>query len=120
VYDTTTNYKNWPELLQEAEHSAHAYRVLPSGDNIEVLDGQLIKALIGQVINLIIEKQITVLPTFYLDPHAYIANQAALYVITAHKAAGSDVLNSIANHRRDGEVRFPLLQLLSEGIMLAV
>jgi glycosyltransferase involved in cell wall biosynthesis len=102
--------------------------VLPSGDNIKVLDGQLIKALIGQVINLIIEKQITVLSTFYLDPHAYIANQAALYartvlgkkIITAHKAVGSDVLNSIANHRRDGEGRFLLLQLLSGDIMLAV
>src|SRR5262249_12122774 len=128
VYDTTTNYNNCPELLHEAEHSAHVYRVLPSGDNIKVLDGQLIKALIGQVINLIIEKQITVLSTFSLDPHAYIANQATLYaravlgrkIITAHKAVGSDVLNSIANHRRDGEGRFLLLQLLSGDLMLAV
>src|SRR5262249_28759739 len=71
---------------------------------------------------------ITVLSTFYLDPHAYIANQATLYaravlgrkIITAHKAVGSDVLNSIANHRRDGEGRFLLLQLLSGDLMLAV
>src|SRR5262249_49324183 len=73
-------------------------------------------------------KNITVLSTFYLDPHAYIANQAKCYaqailgkkIITAHKAVGSDVLNSIANHRRDGEGKFLLLQLLSGDLMLAV
>src|SRR5262249_52936923 len=40
VYDATTNYNNCPELLHEAEHSAHVYRVLPSNDNIKVLDGR--------------------------------------------------------------------------------
>jgi glycogen synthase len=129
IYDTTTNYNNSPELMSEAEQYLNVYRMLP-GDkgNVKVLDGALIKAFIGQVINLIIEKNITVLSTFYLDPHAYIANQAKLYaqavlgkkIITAHKAVGSDVLNSIANHLRDGEGKFLLLQLLSGDIMLAV
>ncbi len=129
IYDTTTNYNNSPELMSEAEQYLYVYRMLP-GDkgNVKVLDGALIKAFIGQVINLIIEKNITVLSTFYLDPHAYIANQAKLYaqavlgkkIITAHKAVGSDVLNSIANHLRDGEGKFLLLQLLSGDIMLAV
>jgi len=129
IYDTTTNYNNSPELMSEAEQYLNVYRMLP-GDkgNVKVLDGALIKAFIGQVINLIIEKNITVLSTFYLDPQAYIANQAKLYaqavlgkkIITAHKAVGSDVLNSIANHLRDGEGKFLLLQLLSGDIMLAV
>jgi glycosyltransferase involved in cell wall biosynthesis len=129
IYDTTTNYNNSPELMSEAEQYLYVYRMLP-GDkgNVKVLDGALIKAFIGQVINLIIEKNITVLSTFYLDPHAYIANQAKLYaqavlgkkIITAHKAVGSDVLNSIANHLRDGEGKFLLLQLLSGDVMLAV
>lgn len=129
VYDTATNYNNSPELMSEAEQYLYVYRMLPDDKgNAKVLDGALIKAFIGQVINLIIEKDITVLSTFYLDPHAYIANQAKLYaqtvlgkkIITAHKAVGSDVLNSIANHRRDGEGKFLLLQLLSGDIMLAV
>src|SRR6266496_3094389 len=116
VYDKATNYNNSSELMSEAEQY------------LNVLDGALIKAFIGQVIQLISENNINVLSTFYLDPHAYIANQAKIYaqvvlgkkIITAHKAVGSDVLNSIANHRRDGEGKFLLLQLLSGDIMLAV
>jgi len=129
LYDTATNYNNSPELMSEAEHYVHVYRVLPNHrGNVKVLDGALIKAFIGQVITLISEKNINVLSTFYLDPHASIANQARHYaqsvlgkqIITAHKAVGSDVLNSIANHRTDGEGKFLLLQLLSGDIMLAV
>jgi glycosyltransferase involved in cell wall biosynthesis len=129
LYEKATNYNNSPELMSEAERYLHVYRVLPDHrGNVKVLDGALIKAFIGQVINLINEKNINVLSTFYLDPHAYIANQAKAYaqtvldrkIITIHKAVGSDVLNSIANHRTDGEGKFLLLQLLSGDIMLAV
>ena len=129
VYDIATNYNNSPELMSEAEQYSHVYRMLPDlKGNVKVFDGALVKAFIGQVINLIVEKDVNVLSTFYLDPHAYIANQAKLYaqavlgrrIITAHKAVGSDVLNSIANHRTDGEGKFLLLQLLSGDLMLAV
>lgn len=128
LYDISSNYHNSPELLSEAERYLHVYRILPNDGNLKVLDGGLIKAFTGQVINLISERQVTVLSTFYLDPHAYIANQAKSYartvlgkdIVTAHKVVGSDVLNSIANHRRDGEGKFLLLQLLSGDIMLAV
>ncbi len=129
VYDKAINYNNSPELMSEAEQYLYVYRMLPADHRIgKVLDGNLIKAFIGQVIQLIGEKHITVLSTFYLDPHAYIANQAKFYaqmvldkkIITAHKAVGSDVLNSIANHRIDGEGKFLLLQLLSGDLMLAV
>ena len=129
VYDKATNYNTSSDLMSEAEQYVSVYRMLPADHgNVKVLDGALIKAFIGQVIQLISEKNITVLSTFYLDPHAYIANQAKFYaqmvldkkIITAHKAVGSDVLNSIANHRRDGEGKFLLLQLLSGDLMLAV
>ena len=129
VYDKTTNYNTSPEIMAEAEHYVSVYRLLPAEHgNVKVLDGALIKAFIGQVIERISEKNITVLSTFYLDPHAYIANQAKLYaqvvldknILTAHKAVGSDVLNSIANHRRDGEGKFLFLQFLSGDLMLAV
>jgi len=129
LYDKETNYNNSPELMSEAEQYSYVYRMLPDGrGNVKVLDGALIKAFTGQVINLIMEKNINVLSTFYLDPHGYIANQAKLYaekvlgkrIITAHKVVGSDVLNSIANHRTDSEGRFLLLQLLDADLMLAV
>ena len=82
VYDTATNYNNSPELMFEAVQYLHVYRMIPDGKgNGKVLDGALIKAFIGQVINLIIEKDINVLSTFFLDPHAHIANQTKWYAI---------------------------------------
>src|SRR5260370_14787789 len=114
--------------MSEAEQYVYVYRMITVDyEIVKGIDGDLIKVFIGQVIQLISEKNITVLSTFYLDPHAYIANQAKFYaqvvlgkkIITAHKAVGSDVLNSIANHRRDGEGKFLLLQLLSGDLMLA-
>jgi hypothetical protein len=79
VYDKAINYNNSPELMSEAEQYLYVYRMLPADQRIgKVLDGTLIKAFIGQVIQLIIEEHITVLSTFYLDPHR---GDAHLFVI---------------------------------------
>jgi glycosyltransferase involved in cell wall biosynthesis len=129
VYDQSSNFNDSRELIREAEAVAHVSRVKPDATaNVKVFDGALIKAFTGRLLNLIAEHDINVLSTFYLDPHAYIANQAKVYaqvtsqrdIIVAHKAVGSDVLNSIANHLHDGEARFLLTQLLLGDIMLAV
>lgn len=129
VYDQAVNYNNSPELMSEAEAYTEVHRILPDmTNNAKVLDGALIKAFTGRVIDLVVDKGVNVISTFYLDPHAYIANQAKLYaklvhgkdVIVVNKTVGSDVLNSIANHLNDGEARFLLLQLLVGDIMLAV
>src|SRR6185437_2409209 len=69
-----------------------------------------------------------VLSTFYLELHAFIANMARDYgrdilrrrVMVAHKAVGSDVLNSIANHYTDGQGQLLLAQYLKGDLQLAV
>src|SRR5690348_11919890 len=77
VYDKSSNYNNSPELMREAEKYVNVYRIFPDNKkNVKVFDGALIKAFTGQVINLIEEKGVNVISTFYLDPHAYIANEA--------------------------------------------
>src|SRR5262249_51161915 len=79
-------------------------------------------------IKLIEHEGINVLSTFYLEPHASIANMARDYgqallgkrVLVAHKAVGSDVLNSIANHYADGQGQLLLSEYLKGDLQLAV
>ena len=129
IYDKATNYNDSPALIKKATKTLHLHRVKPlNSKNVKVFDGELTKAFTGKLINLIQSKKINVVSTFYLDPHAYIANQAKLYaqnvlgkrIITVHKAVGSDVLNSMGNHLKDGQARFLLLQFLEADLMFAV
>lgn len=129
TYDRSTNFNNSPQLIKKSQKYLYLHKVRQSGSsNVKVFDGELIKAFIGKLINLIQSKKVNVLSTFYLDPHAYIANQAKVYaerilgkkIITIHEAVGSDVLNSIGNHLDDGQGRFLLSQLLQADLMLAV
>ena len=129
IYDKSTNYNDAPSLLKKAAKYLYIHRVKTvSSKNVKVFDGELTKAFTGRLINLIQSKKVNVISTFYLDPHAYIANQAKIYaekilgkkIITVHKAVGSDVLNSIGNHLTDGQGKFLLLQMIEADIMFAV
>lgn len=129
LYNGQAKDDDYFKLKEKSEEFLYVHRINPSAQaDSKVFDGELIKAFIGRVINLIQNKRVNVLSTYYLDPHAYIANQAKLYakkilnkeVITAHKAIGSDILNSIANHLDDGQGKFLLLQLLEADLMFAV
>lgn len=129
LYNNDPKIDDYFKLKEKSEKFVNVHRINPSAQvDVKVFDGELVKAFIGRVINLIQNKGVNVLSTYYLDPHAYIANQAKLYakkilnkeVITAHKAIGSDILNSIANHLGDGQGKFLLLQFLEADLMFAV
>lgn len=129
IYDKTTNYNSSSQLLKKCKQFLYVHRVKPSSSaKGKVLDGELIKAFTGKVINLIEKKEVNIISTFYLDPHAYVANQAKLYaekvlgrkLVTAQKAVGSDILSSIGNHLRDGQGKLILLQLLESDLIFAV
>jgi glycosyltransferase involved in cell wall biosynthesis len=129
LYDKSTNYNDSPSLLSKAAKYLYIHRVKSGGQkNVKVFDGELTKAFTGRLINLIQNKKINVISTFYLDPHAFIANQAKLYaqnilgrkVLTVHKAVGSDILNSIGNHLKDGQAKFLLQQFQEADLMFAV
>lgn len=127
LYPKTTSF-NDPRQVKEIEKYLYIHQVAPPKSGTKVLDGELIKSFIGEAINLIQKKQVNVLSTFYIDPHAFIANQAKLYaqrvlnkkVITVQKAVGTDIVNSIANHLEDGQGKFLLLQLLEADLVFAV
>lgn len=100
----------------------------PDSTNRRVMDGTLNTALTGTAINLVQEGGVNAILTFYLEPHARIANEAAAYaeiflgrkVITAHKAVGTDILESIAGHPDDGQGRTILQQFLKGDLPYAV
>jgi glycosyltransferase involved in cell wall biosynthesis len=128
VYDRESNYNDDPELMEQCETAAVVHRVGPQERNVKVFDGALIHAFIGKAITLIEREDINVISTFYLEPHASIANRARDYgkdilgrrIVVAHKAVGSDVLNSIANHYADGQGQLLLMEYLKGDLQLAV
>lgn len=128
VYDRTSNFNDDPELMEHCETAALVHRIGPPERNAKVVDGALLHALCGKAITLIERDGINVLSTFYLEPHASIANMARDYgwdilrrrVVVAHKAVGSDVLNSIANHYTDGQGQLLLAEFLKGDLQLAV
>jgi glycosyltransferase involved in cell wall biosynthesis len=128
VYDRESNFNDDRELMEQCENAAVVHRIGPQEANVKVFDGTLIHAFIGKAITLIEHEGINVISTFYLDPHAPIANRARDYgqdmlgkrIVVAHKAVGSDVLNSIANHYADGQGQLLLMEYLKGDLQLAV
>jgi glycosyltransferase involved in cell wall biosynthesis len=128
VYDRESNFNDDPDLMEQCEQAAVVHRIGPQERNVKVFDGTLLHAFSGKAITLIEHEGINVISTFYLEPHASIANRARDYgqeilgrrIVVAHKAVGSDVLNSIANHYADGQGQLLLLEYLKGDLQLAV
>ncbi len=128
VYDRESNFNDDPDLMEQCENAAVVHRMGAQERNVKVFDGTLIHAFTGKAIKLIEHEGINVISTFYIEPHASIANRARDYgqgilgrrVVVAHKAVGSDVLNSIANHYPDGQGQLLLLEYLKGDLQLAV
>lgn len=130
VYAAGSNYNPNPALLTQSENVATVHRLeYPQDTNVKVADGELNKAMAGLAIVLVKEHGANVISTFYLDPFALIANQVKNYaenvlgqknIIVAHKAVGSDVLNSIRRHHEDGQAELLLGEYLKGDLQLAV
>jgi glycosyltransferase involved in cell wall biosynthesis len=128
VYDRESNFNDDPDLMEQCESAAVVHRIGPQERNVKVFDGILIHAFTGKAIKLIEHEGINVISTFYIEPHASIANSARDYgqhiletkIVVAHKAVGSDVLNLIANHYPDGQGQLLLMEYLRGDLQLAV
>jgi glycosyltransferase involved in cell wall biosynthesis len=129
LYDKSVNFNDSPDLLKYSKKYLNVSRIKASKiTNSKVVEGELTKAFMGEIIHLLEKKDINVISTFYLDPHAYIANFAQSYakkilkrkIITAHKAVGSDVLNSIGNHLDNGQGKFLLNEFICGDLIFAV
>jgi glycosyltransferase involved in cell wall biosynthesis len=77
--------------------------------NRRVPDGHLLRAVAAELYRVALDNDIDVINTYYIDPHAALANRVAdaLAVlgrrpIVIHSIEGSDVLESVCEHLADG------------------
>ena len=77
--------------------------------NRRVPDGHLLHAVGSELYRIVLDNDIDVINTYYIDPHAAIANRAADALgllgkrpIVIHSIEGSDVLDSVCEHLGDG------------------
>jgi len=77
--------------------------------NRRVPDGHLLRAVAAELFRVVLENDIDVINTYYIDPHAALANRVADALgllgrrpIVIHSIEGSDVLESVCEHLADG------------------
>jgi glycosyltransferase involved in cell wall biosynthesis len=77
--------------------------------NRRVPDGHLLRAVAAELFRVTLENDIDVINTYYIDPHAALANRVADALgllgrrpIIIHSIEGSDVLESVCEHLADG------------------
>jgi glycosyltransferase involved in cell wall biosynthesis len=77
--------------------------------NRRVPDGHLLRAVAAELYQAVLENDIDVINTYYIDPHAALANRVADALallgrrpIVIHSIEGSDVLESVCEHLADG------------------
>jgi glycosyltransferase involved in cell wall biosynthesis len=77
--------------------------------NRRVPDGHLLRAVAAELFRVSLENDIDVINTYYIDPHAALANRVADALgllgrrpIVIHSIEGSDVLESVCEHLADG------------------
>jgi glycosyltransferase involved in cell wall biosynthesis len=93
--------------------------------NRRVPDGHLLRAVTAELYRVVLENDVDVINTYYIDPHAAIANRVADALaligrrpVVIHSIEGSDVLESVCEHLADGSAG-PLFGDVMRGDVLA-
>jgi glycosyltransferase involved in cell wall biosynthesis len=93
----------------DAGSGVQVHHVKEVRGNRRVPDGHLLHAVGSELFRIALDNDIDVINTYYIDPHAAIANRAADALgllgkrpIVIHSIEGSDVLDSVCEHLGDG------------------
>ena len=93
--------------------------------NRRVPDGHLLRAAAAELYRVVLDHDVDVINTYYIDPHAAIANRVADALaltgrrpVVIHSIEGSDVLESVCEHLADGSAG-PLFGDVMRGDVLA-
>jgi glycosyltransferase involved in cell wall biosynthesis len=93
--------------------------------NRRVPDGHLLRAVAAELYRVVLDNDVDVINTYYIDPHAAIANRVADALaltgrrpVVIHSIEGSDVLESVCEHLADGSAG-PLFGDVMRGDVLA-
>jgi glycosyltransferase involved in cell wall biosynthesis len=92
-----------------------------------VPDGHLLHAVAAELYRVAIDNRIDVINTYYIDPHATLANRAADALalvgrrpIVMHSIEGSDVLDSVCEHLGDGSAAVLFGDVLRADVVCTV
>src|ERR1700691_270599 len=95
--------------------------------NRRVPDGHLLHAVAAELYRVAVDHHIDVINTYYIDPHATLANRAADALgllgrrpIVIHSIEGSDVLDSVCEHLGDGSAALLLGDVLRADVLCTV
>jgi glycosyltransferase involved in cell wall biosynthesis len=112
-----------PEDDAGAGVQVHHVREVPG--NRRVPDGHLLRAVAAELYRVVLDNDVDVINTYYIDPHAAIANRVADALaligrrpIVIQSIEGSDVLESVCEHLADGSAG-PLFGDVMRGDVLA-
>jgi glycosyltransferase involved in cell wall biosynthesis len=93
----------------EAGAGVSVHHVKEVRGNRRVPDGHLLRAVAAELYQVALKNDIDVINTYYIDPHAALANRVADALgllgrrpIVIHSIEGSDVLESVCEHLADG------------------
>ena len=95
--------------------------------NRRVPDGHLLHAVAAELYRVALDSHIDVINTYYIDPHATLANRAADALgligrrpIVIHSIEGSDVLDSVCEHLGDGSAALLFGDVLRADVLCTV
>jgi glycosyltransferase involved in cell wall biosynthesis len=93
----------------DAGAGVRVHHVREMRGNRRVPDGHLLRAVAAELYRVALENDIDVINTYYIDPHAALANRVADALgllgrrpVVIHSIEGSDVLESVCEHVADG------------------
>jgi glycosyltransferase involved in cell wall biosynthesis len=95
--------------------------------NKRVPDGHLLRAVASELYRVALDNDIDVLNTYYIDPHAALANRVADALalirrrpIVIHSIEGSDVLDSVCEHLADGSAELLFADVMRADVVCTV
>jgi hypothetical protein len=98
-----------PDPEDDAGPGVQVHHVKEVRGNRRVPDGHLLHAVAAELYRVVLDSDIDVVNTYYIDPHAAIVNRVADALgllgrrpIVIHSIEGSDVLDSVCEHLGDG------------------
>jgi len=116
-----------PDPEDDADPRVQVHHVKEVRRNRRVPDGHLLRATAAELYRVALDNDIDVINTYYIDPHADIANRVADALalvgkrpIVIHSIEGSDVLDSVCEHLADGSAQVLFADVMRADVLCTV
>ena len=116
-----------PDPEDDSDPRVQVHHVKEVRRNRRVPDGHLLRATAAELYQVAIDNDIDVINTYYIDPHADIANRVADALalvgkrpVVIHSIEGSDVLDSVCEHLADGSAQVLFADVMRADVLCTV